>query len=100
MRHCYCTNPDNCTACRPAPEPPRTPEPLKTPDWWRPKEVVTPYIPQNIGWVCPKCNKALAPWVSSCDCNSYNNRSYNIIFGLTYYPDCVTVTVDSKKERK
>lgn len=21
------------------------------------------------GWICPKCNKVHAPWVSECDCN-------------------------------
>lgn len=32
------------------------------------------------GWVCPKCGKVLAPWVSSCFC-SYRGLSitYNII---------------------
>lgn len=22
----------------------------------------------NTGWLCPRCNKAHAPWVPSCDC--------------------------------
>lgn len=37
------------------------------------------------GWICPKCGKVLAPWVSECKCNelSYNtntdtNRNNNI----------------------
>ena len=24
------------------------------------------------GWVCPICGKALAPWMSECDCNHYD----------------------------
>lgn len=23
------------------------------------------------GWICPKCSKALAPWVSACDCKTF-----------------------------
>ena len=27
------------------------------------------------GWVCPKCGKVLAPWMSSCDCyQQYKNE--------------------------
>lgn len=22
------------------------------------------------GWICPKCGKVYAPWVSSCDCST------------------------------
>lgn len=22
----------------------------------------------NVGWLCPRCDKILAPWRSSCDC--------------------------------
>lgn len=25
------------------------------------------------GWICPKCGKCLAPWVSKCNC--YNRKS-------------------------
>lgn len=33
--------------------------------------------PPKKGWVCPKCDKALAPWMPSCDCykNSNNDKS-------------------------
>ena len=24
----------------------------------------------NQGWVCPKCGRALAPWMSECPCNT------------------------------
>ncbi len=27
----------------------------------------------NVGWICPKCGKGLAPTVKSCDCNSIKN---------------------------
>jgi len=23
----------------------------------------------GVGWVCPKCGRALAPWAYSCNCN-------------------------------
>lgn len=23
----------------------------------------------NEGWICPRCGKALAPWVKECDCS-------------------------------
>jgi len=23
----------------------------------------------NVGWICPKCHRALAPWVQQCPCN-------------------------------
>ena len=25
---------------------------------------------KNVGWVCPRCGRVNAPWVSSCSCNS------------------------------
>lgn len=32
------------------------------------------------GWVCPRCKKVLAPWVSYCDCvNNIRTTNYTIV---------------------
>ncbi len=30
----------------------------------------------NTGWICPKCRKANAPWIASCDCISVCSPQY------------------------
>ena len=32
---------------------------------------------QYEGWVCPRCRKANAPWVSSCNCNCEKEHADN-----------------------
>jgi hypothetical protein len=27
----------------------------------------------NYGWICPKCEKVLAPWCPSCDCSTQSS---------------------------
>ena len=47
---------------------------------------VTPKYPEPIpnyqqGWVCPKCGRALAPWVGSCFCTY---KGFTITCNTTY----------------
>lgn len=41
------------------------------------------------GWVCPRCGKALAPWVAECNCyrSAEIATSPDRIDYLTYKPD-------------
>jgi hypothetical protein len=38
------------------------------------------YVPQNMGWVCPKCGAVHAPWVQSCP-NCAPPRQYEVWCG-------------------
>lgn len=31
----------------------------------------------SMGWICPKCGRALAPWMSECPCNNVKTITTN-----------------------
>jgi hypothetical protein len=39
------------------------------------------------GWVCPKCGKVNAPWISSCDCNTQYQWTWTEPYPPTVWTD-------------
>ena len=43
---------------------------------WKPES-------NRTGWICPKCGKANAPWITSCGCSTPQYIPY---YPVPYYP--------------
>lgn len=44
------------------------------------EDVITTETPKqepNIGWICPRCGRAVSPDVKVCPCNKSDNNSLN-----------------------
>lgn len=46
----------------------------------------------NRGWICPRCGRANAPWVSHCDCIATETGTTN--FGCIHEWECVGVDTE------
>lgn len=53
----------------------------------------------NMGWICPNCGKALAPWVKYCNCFQENTSPSITGTGssLTYIPKYKTVNISARR---
>lgn len=40
---------------------------------------------RNSGWLCPKCNKAHAPWITTCPEKTTDLYDY---YNLNFWPKC------------
>ena len=46
------------------------------------------------GWTCPKCGKAWAPWIPSCDCSGYQ---WTVTAGNEWWKPPCTISSDTFK---